>query len=91
MTFQSQRGHAFCSTKKIKFNKNEMELKMENPTQVFRETNLVFQLQLIQESQIKRQTVMHWSSRKKRAFFVSFILSKWKFFKICVLSQYIVY
>ena len=47
MTFQSERGHAFCSTKKIKFNKNETELKMENPTQFFRETDLVFQLQLI--------------------------------------------
>ena len=30
--------------KNIKLNKNETELKMENPTQSFRETNLAFQL-----------------------------------------------
>ena len=41
-----------------------MEMKMENPTHSFRETNLV--LQLIQESQIKSKTVMSWSSRKKK-------------------------
>ena len=37
--------------KNINFNKNETELKMENPTYNFRETNLM--LQLIKESQIK--------------------------------------
>ena len=30
--------------KNINFDKNEMELKMENPTHSFRETNLVLQL-----------------------------------------------
>ena len=56
----------------------------------FRETNLV--PQLIEESQIKSKTVMSWSSRKKkRTFNVPFILSEGNFFKICVLSQYIVY
>ena len=56
----------------------------------FRETNLV--PQLIEESQIKSKTVMSWSSRKKeRTFIVPFILSEGNFFKICVLSQYIVY
>ena len=30
--------------KNVNFNKNETELKMENPTHCFRETNLVFQL-----------------------------------------------
>ena len=59
---------------------------MENPTYSFRETNL--ELQLIQELQIKIKAVMSWSSRKKkRAFFVPFILSEGNFIKICVLSQ----
>ena len=42
--------------KNINFNKNKMELKMEDPIQSFRETNLV--LQLIKESEIKSKTVM---------------------------------
>ena len=50
--------------KNVNFNKNETELKMENPTHSFRETNLV--LQLIQESQIKSKTMLSWSSRKKK-------------------------
>ena len=51
----------------------------------FRETNLV--PMPIEESQIKSETVMSWSSQKiKRAFFVPFILSKGNFCKICVLS-----
>ena len=54
---------------------------MENPTYSFRETNL--ELQLIQELQIKSKAVMSWSSRKKkRAFFVPFILSKGNLIKI---------
>ena len=54
--------------KNIKFNKNETELRMENPTYNFRETNLV--LQLMQELQIKSKTVISWSwKKKKRAFF----------------------
>ena len=40
--------------KNIKFNKNETESKMKNPTHSFRETN-----------QIKSKTVMSWNSRKK--------------------------
>ena len=64
---------------------------MENPTHSFRETNFVFQV--IKESlQIKSKTMMSWSSRKKRdAIFVPLILSEGDFFKICVLSQCIVY
>ena len=50
--------------KNINFNKNEKELKMENPTPSFRETNLV--LQLIQESETKSKTVMTWSLQKKK-------------------------
>ena len=74
--------------KNINFNKNETELKIENTTNGFRDTNLV--LQLIYESQIKSKTAMSWSSRKKkRAFFVPFVLSEGNIFKICVLYQYI--
>ena len=50
--------------KNINFNKNETELKMQNRTHSFRETNLV--LQLIEESQIKSKTVMSWSLRKRK-------------------------
>ena len=46
--------------KNINFNKNKTESKMQNPTHQFKETNLV--LQLIEESQIKSETVMSWSS-----------------------------
>ena len=72
--------------KNINFNKNETESKMENPTHSFRETNFV--LQLIQESQIKSKTdeLVGARERKKRAFFVPFILSE-----IRVLSQCIMY
>ena len=42
MTFQSQRVNVFA--KNINFDKNETELKMENPRHTFREMNIVFQL-----------------------------------------------
>ena len=80
----------FVFDKNINFYKNKTESKMENPRHSFRETILA--LQLIYESQIKGKTVMSWSSRKKkRAFFVPFILSEGNFFNICVLYQGIVY
>ena len=70
--------------KSINFDKNGKESKIENPTQGFRDINLV--LQLIQESQIKSKTVMSWSWRKKkRTFFVLFFV--WR----NVLSQFVVY
>ena len=48
--------------------------------------------QPIGESQIKSKTVMSYSSRKeKKTFFVPFILSEGNYFKICVLSQCIVF
>ena len=50
--------------KNIKFNKNDTDSKMDNPTHSFRETNHV--PQLIQESQIKRKPAMSWSSLKKK-------------------------
>ena len=72
------------------FNKSETESKMENPTHSFRETSPV--LELIQESQFKSKTVMSWGLRKKKeGIFLPFILSEGNLFKICVLSQYIVY
>ena len=54
----------FLLSKNINFNKNETKLKMENPTNSFREMNYV--LQLVSESQIKRKTVMSWSSQRKK-------------------------
>lgn len=51
--------------KNVHFSKNEMEFKMENPLHS-RNTNIV--LQLLQELQIKNETVLSWSSQKKRTF-----------------------
>ena len=51
---------------------------MENPTHNFREMYLV--LQLIQEFRNKIETVISWSSRrKKKVHFLTFILSKGNF------------
>ena len=45
--------------------------------------------QLKEESQTKSKIVMSWSSgKKKEGFFVSFLLSKGNFFKICFISMY---
>ena len=52
--------------KNINFNKNQIELKMENPTRSFAEMNLV--LQLGWELRIKSKTAMSWGSRKKREY-----------------------
>ena len=87
--FESQ-GPYILLNKNQNFNKNGKESKKENPTPIFSETNLVFQL--MQESQMKRKTVTRWSSRKKkRAFFAPFILSEENFVNICVLCQCLVY
>ena len=78
--------------KNINFNKSVMERKVENHTHSFRETNLVFQL--ILESQIKSNTLINWSSRKKKkVFFVSFVLSEGNSLNIfvCIFSKCIVY
>ena len=50
--------------KNINFNENEAESKMENPTCSFGKANLA--LQFIQELQVKSETVMIWSPRKKK-------------------------
>ena len=53
---------------------------------------MIFVLQLIKVTQTKSKTVTCWSSRKrKKAFFVPFILSEGHFFNICVPSQCIMY
>ena len=77
--------------KNINFNKNGTELKMENPTHGFRETNLVFQL--LKESKIKSNTVMSWSSWKKKEGILlrRLFCPKDILLNICVLSQCIVY
>ena len=77
--------------KNINFNKNDTELKMENPTHSFRENDLV--LQLIQESQIKSKTVIKWSLQKnKDDIFIQLILSKDFFFdNLCFISMYSVF
>ena len=43
MTFESQRVHAFCGTK-LQTLINLVELKMENPTHSFRDTNYALKL-----------------------------------------------
>ena len=66
--------------KNINFNESVMERKVENHTHSFRETNLVFQL--ILESQIKSNTLISWSSRKKkRVFFCIVCFIRRKLFK----------
>ena len=50
--------------KNINFNKSETDSKMENPTHTFRETKLA--LQVISQLRIKSNTVMSWSSQKKK-------------------------
>ena len=64
---------------KYNFDENKAELKIENTTHSFRDTNLA--LQLIQDSQIKSKTVMSWSLAKAKTFFVPVILSEEIFFK----------
>ena len=76
--------------KNINFNKNETESKMENHTHTFRETILCFSAYNNRKLKVKLLWVGA-RKKKKREFFVPFILSKIIFFYICVLSQCIVY
>ena len=69
----------FSLNKNIKFDKNEKDSKMENPTHGFRDTNPI--LQLIWESQIKSKTVVSWSSQtKKEGIFCTVYFVRRKFF-----------
>ena len=61
---------------------------MENITHSFRDTNLAFSSYKNHKLKVKLWWVR---ARKKKAFFVSFILSEGKFFTIYVLSQCVVY
>ena len=85
MTFLSP---CILLNKNVNFNKNETESKMENPTHSFRETNLA--LQLIQESQIKRKSVMSWSSQKKkeRIFCIVYFVRRNFFLHLSFVSMY---
>ena len=56
----------FLLNKNINFDKNETESKIENPTNSFREMNLVPAQIRITKLQIKSKTVMSSSSRKKK-------------------------
>ena len=71
-------------------NKNETESKMENPTQSFRETNIVF-ISSYKNRKLKVKLMSCCLRKKKGDFFVPFILSERNLFKICTLSQCIVY
>ena len=67
--------------KNINFHKNEAESKIENPHTLL-------------ERRTKLKVKLWWvgvRKRKTRTFFVPFIFSEGKFFKICVLSQCIAY
>ena len=84
--YDKLRVHAFAKQKYF-VNKNKTE---PNPSHSFIETNLV--LQLILESQSKINTVMSWSSRKKKkGIFCTVYFVRRNFLKIFVLSQRIVY
>ena len=76
--------------KNIVFNKNKTKPKMENPKLVLERRTLCFSSYKYRKLKAKLWWVgAH--KRKKEAFFVPFIFSEGKFFKICVLSQFIVY
>ena len=76
--------------KNINFNKNETESRMKNPTHSFKRRTLCFSSYKNRKLKVKLWWVGA-RERKKRAFFVPFILSEGIFFNICVLSQCIVY
>ena len=76
MTFLKSKSPCYLLNKNIKFNKNETESKMKNPTHSFREMNHLFHL--IWELRIKSKAVMSCSSWKKeecicpKEFFLTF-------------------
>ena len=89
MTFRPKSPHILLN-KNIDFNKSETEAKMKSPYTVLERLTLCFSLYKNCKLKIKLWWVGA-RERKKRSFFVSFILSERNFFKICISSQYIVY
>ena len=98
--FNFERGYDVLKTKSpciflnknINFNRNKTESKMENLAQFWRDAPCFSAHRRIANLKKKKKTVMSYSSRKKKkTFFLPFIFSEDSFFKICVLSQCIVY
>ena len=80
------RNRCILLNKNINFNKNETESKIENPHKTSERRALSFS----SNKNLKLKVKLWWigaRERKKRAFFVPFILSKRHFFNICILSQ----
>ena len=82
------KSSCFLLNKNLNFNKNETELKMENPTHTLERRTLRFSSYENRKLKVKLWWVR---AHKQSAFFVTFILSEGKVFNVCVLSQYIVY
>ena len=83
MTLKSK-SQCILLNKNINFNKNKTESNMENPTHSFRETCFS------SYKNCKLKVKLWWvgaRERKKRAFFVSFILSEENFLT-CFISMY---
>ena len=77
------------SNKNTNFHKNETKLKMKNPTRSFWETCY---FSSYKNDKLKVKLWWAWTrEKKKKTFFVPFILSEGNFFKTCILSQCIVY
>ena len=90
MTFYTQRVHVFCWTKIQILIKTKLHRKWKIPHTVLERRTFCFS----SFKNCKLKVKLWWvrtRERKKRAFFVPFILSTWTFFEICVLSQCIVY
>ena len=89
--FNFKRNHNVLNSKSPCINKNKSELKIEPPPPT------VLEWQTLYFSSCKNCKVkvkLPWvgsRERKKKTFFVPFILSKGNFFNVCVLSQCIVY
>ena len=91
MTFLSQRVHAICWTKIKALIKMKRNRKWKIPHIVLERRNLFFSSRKNRKSKVKLWWVGA-RERKKRAFLYRFFfLPKGNFFKICILSQCIVY
>ena len=76
--------------KNVNFNKNEKNLKMENPTYIVLERQTLCFISY-NNRKLKVEHDELELAKEKRAFFVPCILLEGIFFKICVLFQCIVY